>query len=50
MNDNFGNPGDIAFDDGVSRTSDGYYLVGTNTANGSEHRGHFRSQFARYME
>src|SRR5208282_5562867 len=35
MNDNFGNPGDIAFDDGVSRTSDGYYLVITNTADGS---------------
>ncbi|HTQ51603.1 MAG TPA: alpha-amylase family glycosyl hydrolase, partial [Candidatus Acidoferrales bacterium] len=35
MNDDFGDPGDIAFDDGVSRTSDGYYLVGTNTASGS---------------
>ncbi|HXR49272.1 MAG TPA: alpha-amylase family glycosyl hydrolase [Candidatus Limnocylindrales bacterium] len=34
MNDDFGNPGDIAFDDRVSRTSDGYYLVGTNTASG----------------
>ena len=35
MNDKTGYPGDIAFDDGVSRTSDGYYLVATNTANGS---------------
>ncbi|HLZ52880.1 MAG TPA: alpha-amylase family glycosyl hydrolase [Verrucomicrobiae bacterium] len=35
MNDKGGSSGDIAFDDGVSRTSDGYYLVGTNTANGS---------------
>ena len=35
MNDNYGNPGDIAFDDGVSRASDGYYLVITNTADGS---------------
>ena len=35
MNDDFGDPGDIAFDDGVSRTSDGYYLVITNTADGS---------------
>ncbi len=35
MNDNFGYPGDIAFDDGVSRPSDGYYLVITNTADGS---------------
>ncbi len=26
MNDDTGYPGDIAFDDGVSRTSDGYYL------------------------
>jgi hypothetical protein len=25
MNDNFGNPGDIAFDDGITRTYDGYY-------------------------
>jgi Alpha amylase, catalytic domain len=25
MNDNFGNPGDIAFDDGVGQTYDGYY-------------------------
>lgn len=25
MNDNYGYPGDISFDDGVSRTSDGYY-------------------------
>ncbi|MBU6411738.1 MAG: hypothetical protein KGR98_15245, partial [Verrucomicrobia bacterium] len=35
MNDNFGYSGDIAFDDGVSRPSDGYYLVVTNTADGS---------------
>jgi hypothetical protein len=35
MNDDFGNPGDITFDDGVSRASDGYYLVSTNTGNGS---------------
>lgn len=35
MNDDFGYPGDITFDDGVSRTSDGYYLVSTNTGNGS---------------
>ena len=36
MNDNQGgSSGDIAFDDGVSRTSDGYYLVGANTASGS---------------
>jgi len=25
MNDNYGNPGDIAFDDGVGQTYDGYY-------------------------
>jgi hypothetical protein len=25
LNDNYGNPGDISFDDGISRTSDGYY-------------------------
>jgi hypothetical protein len=25
MNDNFGDPGDISFDDGITRTSDGYY-------------------------
>ncbi len=25
MNDNYGFPGDISFDDGISRTSDGYY-------------------------
>ncbi len=25
MNDDYGDPGDISFDDGVSRTSDGYY-------------------------
>jgi glycosidase len=30
MNDNFGYPGDIPFDDGISRTSDGYYGVATN--------------------
>ncbi len=30
MNDNFGYPGDITFDDGVSRTSDGFYGVATN--------------------
>lgn len=36
MNDDFGYPGDITFDDGVKgRTSDGYYLVSTNTGNGS---------------
>ena len=35
MNDNFGNPGDVLFDDGVSRTSDGYY----SCANGSPSRG-----------
>jgi hypothetical protein len=35
MNDNFGNPGDVMFDDGVSRTSDGYY----GCANGSPSRG-----------
>jgi len=38
MNDDFANPGDIAFDDGVSRSSDGYYGVATNgspTANTS---------------
>jgi hypothetical protein len=34
-NDDFGYPGDIAFDDGVSRPSDGYYLVITNTVGGS---------------
>src|SRR5262249_43481147 len=28
MNDNFGFPGDISFDDGISRTSDGYYGTG----------------------
>jgi hypothetical protein len=36
MNDNFGNPGDILFDDGVSRTGDGYYTC----ANGSPSRGY----------
>lgn len=36
MNDDFGYPGDITFDDGVTnRASDGYYLVRTNTGNGS---------------
>jgi len=35
MNDKFSFPGDISFDDGVSRPSDGYYLVVTNTADGS---------------
>jgi hypothetical protein len=35
MNDKGGSSGDIAFDDGVSRSSDGYYLVATNTASGS---------------
>ncbi|MFO1475947.1 MAG: alpha-amylase family glycosyl hydrolase [Verrucomicrobiota bacterium] len=29
MNDNYGFPGDIFFDDGVTRTSDGYYTPGT---------------------
>src|SRR5262249_52822139 len=28
MNDDFGNPGDITFSDGVARTSDGYYTCG----------------------
>src|SRR5256885_9605292 len=36
MNNNFGNPGDILFDDGISRTSDGYYTCG----NGSPSRGY----------
>jgi hypothetical protein len=35
MNDKGGSSADIAFDDGVSRSSDGYYLVATNTASGS---------------
>jgi hypothetical protein len=35
MNDKLSYPGDIPFDDGVVRTSDGYYKVSTNTANGS---------------
>lgn len=35
MNDKLNFPGDIAFDDGVTRASDGYYLVSTNTGNGS---------------
>ena len=28
MNNNFGDPGDVSFDDGVSRTSDGFYTCG----------------------
>ena len=32
LNDDTGYPGDITFDDGVSRTSDGYYLNPTNTS------------------
>src|SRR5207249_10831238 len=36
MNDNFGHPGDILFDDGISRTADGYYTC----ANGSPSRGY----------
>ena len=35
INDNYGFPGDILFDDGVSRASDGYYAC----ANGSPSRG-----------
>ena len=35
INDQGGSSGDIAFDDGVSRSSDGYYLVANNTASGS---------------
>ena len=35
MNDKLSYPGDITFDDGVTRTGDGYYLVSTNTGNGS---------------
>ena len=31
MNDNFGNPGDIAFDDGISRTPDGFYTCTPNS-------------------
>ena len=31
LNDDTGYPGDISFDDGVSRTSDGYYLNPSNT-------------------
>jgi len=31
MNDNPGYPGDISFDDGVTRASDGYYLNASNT-------------------
>ncbi len=30
MNDKFSYPGDISFDDGITRTSDGYYLNPTN--------------------
>ena len=48
MNDNYGNPGDIAFDDGVSRTSDGYYLVITNTADGSSSADIFVSNSRHY--
>ncbi len=36
MNDKLNYPGDIPFDDTVeNRTSDGYYMVSTNTGNGS---------------
>lgn len=35
MNDNYGFPGDVLFDDGVSRTADGFY----SCANGSPSRG-----------
>jgi hypothetical protein len=35
MNDDFAGTGDITFDDGVTRPSDGYYLVKTNSADGS---------------
>jgi hypothetical protein len=35
LNDKLNYPGDIPFDDGVTRTSDGYYMVSTNTGNGS---------------
>jgi hypothetical protein len=35
MNDDFGNPGDITFDDGLTQPSDGYYLVPTNSADGA---------------
>jgi hypothetical protein len=35
MNNNFGNPGDVLFDDGISRTPDGFYTC----ANGSPSRG-----------
>jgi hypothetical protein len=31
LNDDTGYPGDISFDDGISRTSDGYYLNPSNT-------------------
>jgi glycosidase len=31
MNDDFGYPGDISFDDGINRLSDGYYLNSSNT-------------------
>lgn len=36
MNNNFGNPGDILFDDGITRTSDGYYSCN----NGSPSKGY----------
>src|SRR5262249_45405994 len=36
INNNFGNPGDVLFDDGISRGSDGYY----SCANGSPSRGY----------
>ena len=36
LNDNYGYPGDIMFDDGISRTADGYYAC----ANGSPSRGY----------
>jgi hypothetical protein len=35
MNDLTGDPADISFDDGVSRTSDGYYLNPSNTPSGT---------------
>jgi hypothetical protein len=35
MNDDFAGTGDITFDDGVTRPSDGYYLVQTNSADGA---------------
>ena len=35
MNDNFGNPGDVSFDDGVTRLADGFYTCaqGSNLRN-----------------